>query len=549
MCNQSGANQLNLRSEGCSGLTVATAALCVAILGPGAANVAKAASPGTPNARQAQPEDRTVVTRHQITVDGRKLKYAAQAGFITLRDHSRQPRARMFFVAYTLDGRTPSSRPLTFLWNGGPGSPASMVELGMAGPRRAKMPGEYATKPPPYRLVNNENTWLLFTDLVFVDPVGTGYSYPIKPDYGPEFWNAQGDVDSIAEFIRIYRERYDRTKSPLFICGESYGTVRAAGVAETLEKSRGLNFAGGFINRIPLRGVILLSGELAFSLTRHFKPESVLPYVLFLPSYAAAAAFHKKLAPDLEESLRTTYRKAEKWAMTDYAVALLQGDRLSPAEREATAQQLSRYTGLDPNFIEKHDLRVNLDQFASHLLAKQGLVLGHYDTRVTYKAPADAPYNVLADKSLFGHGIGRLIVPYLRNELRFKAGAFYAGPFAYGWPPPANPRGDWLALKWNHGTNSQGSINAAADLAKAIREYPALHVFWASGYFDPGTAFASRYVFDHMGLDSEQRSRVEMKDYPGGHMIYLSGDNRRLLERDVSAFVGNALASSDAGHH
>lgn len=508
---------------------------------------AAAAVPQSQSTQKAGPT-RTVVTHHAIMVHGKAMKYTAHAGYITLRDHSRQPRAKIFFVAYSLDrAGNASPRPLTFLWNGGPGSPASMVELGMAGPRRAKLADEYKTPPPPYQLVDNEDTWLPFTDLVFVDPVGTGYSYPIKPAYGPEFWNTQGDIDSIAEFIRIYRERYERTQSPLFIGGESYGTLRAAGLARTLEEGRESNFAGGSGGKIPLKGVILLSGSLNFSLTAGFKPGNDLPYILYLPSYTATAFVHKKLSPELESNFHSTLQKAKEWAMTDYATALLQGDRLPAARRDAIAKQLARYTGLDLAFVKKCNLRVNLNQFASHLLGNQGLAVGHYDTQVTYKAPAGAPYNVLADKSLFGDGIGSLIVPYLRDELGFKTDAYYSGPFTYGWPPPATPRGDWLAIKWNHGS-SRTLPDESTALAKAIQQNPALHVFWASGYFDPGAVFASQYVFDHMSLDAAQQARVEMKDYPGGHMIYLSGENRRRLSQDIKKFIESALSAASAHH-
>lgn len=524
---------------------VAGAIGALAIGAPGIA----AAPPPAQAAQTAGPTDSTVVTHHEIMVHGQALRYTARAGFITLRDHSRQPMAKIFFVAYTLDGaENAAERPLTFLWNGGPGSPASMVELGMAGPRRAKLADEYTTPPPPYELVDNQDTWLPFTDLVFVDPVGTGYSYPIKPEYGPEFWNTPGDIDSIAEFIRIYREQYERTGSPLFIGGESYGTVRAAGLAETLEEGRESNFAGGSVSKVALKGVLLLSGSLNFSLTSGFSPGNDLPYILYLPSYTAAAFAHKKLSPGLESDFQSTLEKAEKWATTDYATALLQGDRLPAAEREAVAKQLAQFTGLDVGFVEKNNLRVNVDQFASHLLLDQGLALGHYDTQIAYKAPAGAPYDVLADKSLFGDGIGSLIVPYLRNELGFKTDAFYSGPFTYGWPPPATPRGDWLAIKWNRGSRSGASFDESAELATAIRENPALEVFWASGYFDPGTAFATQYVLNHLNLDAAQRARVELKDYPGGHMIYLSHNNRQQLCRDVEKFIERAMSAAPAGH-
>ncbi len=482
-------------------------------------------------ATAAASADSTVVTRHRITVDGRALSYTARAGFVTLRDASRRPVARMFFVAYTVDrGPGARPRPITFAWNGGPGSPASMIELGLAGPRRARTMAEYTSPPPPYELVDNESTWLRFTDLVFVDPVGTGYSYPIAPDDGPRFWSVDGDIASVAEFMRIYRERWAAPDAPVFIAGESYGTMRAAGLAGTLERSH-----------VPLKGVILLSCYLNAGATQA-TPGNDLPYVLAVPSYTAAAFAHHRLAPDLQADLDGALRQAEGWATTSYAEALMKGDRLSVDERHRAARSLARYTGLDTTFVLVSDLRVSSKAFARHLLADSGEAVAHYDSRMASPASAGM-YDPTSDPSLSGNGISRLIVPYLRNELGFRTDGFYAGPFAYGWPPPEAPRSDWLAVKWTWGSAQNGPVEKSAALADAIRRDPSLHVFVASGRFDLATPFfATHYVIDHLGLDPAQRRRIEMHDYPSGHMMYLTNEDRTRLTRDVETFVRAALA-------
>ncbi|HEV2386289.1 MAG TPA: hypothetical protein VGS20_03440 [Candidatus Acidoferrales bacterium] len=512
--------------------SVGAIALCCAATAGAAAPLG--ASPQSPPAREASSSGDVVVTHHQILIHGKPLNYTAQAGTITLRDHTREPIAKMFFVSYAMDGGEPSARPLTFAWNGGPGSPSSMIQMGALGPRRLKSIDEYAKKPPPYELTDNESTWLAATDLVFVDPVGTGYSYPVKPEYGKQFWNVQGDIDSVAEFIRIYRTRYERWNSPLFVAGESYGTVRAAGIAEALER-----------RDIPVTGVILISSLLDWAAARPTAGND-LPYVLILPSYTAAAFAHKKLAAGLEIDLQATLRKAESWTTSEYAAALMKGDGLAGAELEATAKQLARYTGLAPEWLEKNDLRVNMEQFTLHLLADKQEAVAHYDSRLASKA-IGGEYNPATDPSLSGNGLGTLFVPYLRDELGFKTDAFYAGPFGSGWPLPAAPRGDWLALHWDY-----GSATTARDpgemLAQALRDNKALHVFSASGYYDLSTPYlATKYAFEHMGLHPDERSRIEIKVYPGGHMMYMSGDNRGQLERDVTGFIAKAVAASRGG--
>jgi carboxypeptidase C (cathepsin A) len=468
-------------------------------------------------------DDTPITTHHEITVKGKRMAYTARAGFLTLLDSSHQAKARIFYVSYTLDrGSDKTPRPLTFAWNGGPGSPASILHLGALGPRRAKMMDEYKTPPPPYEVVDNEDTWLTFTDLVLVDPVGTGYSYPTKPEFLKDFWSVQGDIDSIGEFIRLYMAQYDVGDVELFIAGESYGTVRASGLAETLAE-----------RHIPLSGVILMSlASVGPNSANDISP------AFSIPSYAASAFVNQKLSPDLQSDFDATLKKAETWAETDYAEALIKGDRLTAEQRETVVAQLARFTGLDPSFVSRTNLRISADQFAHQLLRDKNLELGHYGANITYKLPSpNAPYDVSADPSLYSNGISAMIVPYLRTELGFKTDARYAGPWGGGWPSPATPRGDWTTFNWDYGS-SRGSVDVMRQLADAMRRNPKMRVFVAAGYYDLVTPyFAAEYMVSHMGLDPSIRGNVVFGRYKSGHSMYMDKISLQQLTRDISEFM------------
>lgn len=247
-------------------------------------------------AKGSCPEDATAVTKHQITVDGKVLKYTARAGFLPIRDQFGETKARFFYTAYTLDGeRNTGLRPVTFVWNGGPGAPSSLLHFSLLGPRR-KVSGGNSGQSASYPVVDNNETLLRYTDLVMVDPIGTGYSYPSKPEYSELFWGVSQDLDSISEFIRIYLTHYDILEAPIFLIGESYGTFRAAGVAEKLVNKE-----------YSLMGVVMISTTLKLG------SESDMSLALHIPSYTATAFYHKKLLPELQADLQDTLRRAETW--------------------------------------------------------------------------------------------------------------------------------------------------------------------------------------------------------------------------------------------
>ena len=316
-------------------------------------------------------DEKPVVTHHEVRIGDKTLKYQATAGRMPLRDNEEKLEARVFYVAYTAEETGDSARrPLMFSFNGGPGSSSVWLHIGALGPKRVAMPDEAVIPPPPYRLVDNGESWLDKTDLVFIDPVGTGYSRAVKPELNKKFHGLSGDIASVGEFIRLYLTRSERWTSPLYLVGESYGTTRAAGLAGHLA-DKGIAF----------NGIILISTVLDFQ-TLEFGRTNDLPYVLYIPSYTATAWYHKKLPAELQQaSLRQILDQAERWAGSDYRAALAKGDELGDVERRAVLTQLARYTGLSERFLDLNDLRVSESQFGRELLRDQRRTVGRFDSR------------------------------------------------------------------------------------------------------------------------------------------------------------------------
>src|SRR5579884_41311 len=314
-------------------------------------------------------EEPPVVIKHEITVNGMPLRYTVTAGLLPIKNDKNETEATVFFMAYTRDdvGQA-DERPLMFSFNGGPGSASVWLHLGALGPKRVQMLEDGSLPPPPYRMVDNEFTWLVDTDLVFIDPVGTGYSRPAKPDLGKKFWGLKGDIESVGEFIRLYLTRYERWSSPLFMVGESYGTTRAAGLSGYLVE-----------HGIAFNGIMLISSIMNFQ-TSDFAAGNDLPYVLFLPSYADIAWYHKKLGAEFP-NLAKLRAEVEPWAIGPYAEALAKGDQLTPQQRADVVDHLARYTGLKKEFIEQHNLRISEPQFTRELLRDQNKIVGRLDGR------------------------------------------------------------------------------------------------------------------------------------------------------------------------
>jgi carboxypeptidase C (cathepsin A) len=470
-----------------------------------------------------------VVTHHRVQAGERALSYTATAGFLPIGSESGEVEARMFFVAYTLDDAgSPAGRPVTFFWQGGPGSPAALLHLTLAGPRRIKMLPDGGMPAPPFRLVDNESTWLPQTDLVFVDPVGTGYSRAATPELNQKFWDVQGDIAAMAEFIRVYLLRFGRWDSPVFILGESYGGIRAGGVAGYLAD-----------RNVALNGVFLVSAAMSFH-SRSFSPGNDLPYPLFLPTYTATAAFHGKLAPELEADLQKTLREVERWAETDYTVALMKGDRLPPEERRAAVAKLARYTGLSEAYADKADLRIEINGFRKELLRDERRTVGRVDSRwkgIDRAAVADSPeYD--PGFVVYAPPVTAMIYTYLRDVLGVKSDLVYE---YYGYRN--------TSMNWNYGPARSPfrDVNMAESLRSALARNPHLRVFVAEGYYDLAVPYFSMdYTLSHMGLDPSQRTRVQVGRYPAGHSMYVQDESRVRLAQDAARFITGAAADRPA---
>src|SRR5262245_5333865 len=487
---------------------------------------ASAANP--PDAKASAKKDSTeapVVTRHQITASGKALRYTVTTGKLPLKNETGETEAEIFFMAYTMDGvSNPATRPLMFSFNGGPGSSSVWLHLGAVGPKRVKMRADGAMPSPPYQLVDNPDTWLDQTDLVFIDPVGTGYSRASKPDLGRKYYGLDGDLASVGEFIRLYLSRYSRWASPLFLVGESYGTTRAAGLSGMLVD-----------DGIAFNGIVLVSSILNFE-TAAFTRGNELPYSLYLPTYTATAWYHKKLPADLQgKPLVPTLREAEIWASTAYANALAKGNRLSAEERASLTQTLARYTGLDPHYLELSNLRVDIQHFCKELLRDQHRTVGRLDSR--FKGIDESGISETPD---FDPSLAAIRPPYtamfnqyVRTELDYKSDLpYYILGGGIG-------RWDWGPGGWD------GFPDVSGSLRSAFAKNPDMKLFIASGHYDLATPyFATAYTLDHLGLEPAELARVTTREYEAGHMMYIDEAELAKLKKDVSTFIRGALKSS-----
>jgi carboxypeptidase C (cathepsin A) len=477
-----------------------------------------------PQTKASPPEVPPIVTQHQVRVGGQVIRYSASAGYMPLKSEDGEVKANVFFIAYTrADVDDISSRPITFAFNGGPGSSSVWLHLGAIGPRRVLMTDEGEALPPPYQLVDNEGTWLEFSDLVFIDPVETGYSRPAPGEDKRQFLGLEEDVEWVGEFIRLYTTRYERWSSPKFLAGESYGTTRASGLSGYLQQRHGMY----------LNGIVLVSAVLNFQ-TLRFHPGNDLPYALFLPTYTATAWYHRKLPVDLQEgSLEAAVDAARSFADNDYSLALMKGTDLAPNERQRIVRQLARYTGLSEEFVEEADLRISQPQFVSELVRDQGLRTGRLDSRFTGPLPGEDSDGFAFDPSYAAiqGPYTAMLNRYVREDLGYENDLPYE-ILAGGRVRP-----------WNWGSAGNGYPYVAGDLRQAMEQNPALRVLVANGYYDLATPFfATEYTFAHLGGDPSLLNRVEMTYYPSGHMMYIQKASLLALRDNVRRFMALALS-------
>ena len=458
------------------------------------------------------------VTRHAVVVAGKELGYTATAGMLPIVNDAGETEAHIFYIAYTAGSQGPGSRPLMFLFNGGPGSSSVWLHMGAAGPKRVRMLADGRMPPPPYLLADNESTWLDRTDLVFIDPVGTGYSRAVKPELARKFSSVGGDIDAVGRFIRLYLSRNDRWQSPLFLAGESYGTFRAAGLSEYLAE-----------HGIALNGIVLVSSILNMQ-TISFNNGNDLPYQLALPSYTATAWYHRKLSPELQVDLDKTLAAAELWAGTAYLTALDRGDRLTADERRVVVDGVARYTGLDRSLIDSLNLRVEARSFVRELLRERGETVGTMDSRFTAPNPEPATPHV------FDPTVAAIRPPftatfneYVRSDLGFRTELeyFILGGGIGSW--------DWEA--------KNSYADTSDNLRNTLAKNPYMKLFVGSGLFDLATPLsASDYTLAHLGLPPSFRKNIVSHRYRAGHMFYLDSVARARLKRDLAEFIDGAAA-------
>jgi carboxypeptidase C (cathepsin A) len=446
------------------------------------------------------PVDNLVESKHTLTIDGKELKYTVVTGTMVLKEETadrekeaegEKPKAQVFFTAYTKDGvRKKSKRPITFSFNGGPGS----------------------------SLTDNEYSLLDETDLVFIDPVSTGYSRPVEGQKPKDWHGFKKDIQSVGDFIRLYTTRYGRWLSPKFLIGESYGTTRAAGLAGYLQERHGLY----------LNGVMLISAVLDFT-TIDFNLNNDLPYILFLPAYAATAWYHRKLR--LRRPLKSLLKEVEKFAQGEYAAALLKGDQLTRRERDGIIEKLARYTGLSPAFIQRSNLRVKDQHFFKELLRDRGRTVGRLDSRFLGRdrlgVTEQPEYDPLLTNVMGPYAAA--FYDYIRSELKYESDLPYEILNEKVWP-------------WSFAEFENKYVDVGETLRQAMTINPHLKVFVANGYYDLGTPyFATEYTFNHLGLDKELRDNVSMGYYEAGHMMYIHTPSLAEIKSDLAEFIQGAM--------
>ena len=472
--------------------------------------------------------EQTATHRDSVNVGGRSLPYTATAGTLTLRDAEGKPTASMFYTAYTLDGTKPGTkRPVTFFYNGGPGSPSFWLHMGSFAPVRLRTANPEYIKPAPYDFGPNPDTLLDKTDMVFLDAIGTGYSRPLGDTKPSAFYGTDEDADAFAKAILRYATKYGRWNSPKFLFGESYGTTRSGALAYQLQE-RGM----------ALNGVVLLSSIMNYG---YRQPGLDEVYLNYLPSYAATAWYHNRIQ-NRPADVATIVAQARAFAIGPYTAALAKGQTISPEERHAVAQQMSALIGISADYIERANLRIDLARFQKELLRDRRLTIGRFDSRYTgvdADAAGERPETDASDTAISGAFIATFN-DYVTHTLGYKTEMPYrlSARDAPGWT--------W---NWKHNAPGRGqdqnNPNTAVDLAAAMRENPYLNVMSLNGWFDMATPFfGTENDLGHMMLEPAQQRNLQFRYYPSGHMAYLNPEALRSMKADLSGWYDRAVGEA-----
>jgi carboxypeptidase C (cathepsin A) len=463
-------------------------------------------------------EQKPSQTSHALRLDGRDIKYTATAGTLAIRLDDGKVAARMFFVAYTKDGEDVKTRPISFLYNGGPGSASVWLHMGSFAPRRAQMADEGFQPAPPYQLVDNENSLIDVSDLVFVDAIDTGFSRAVEGVNNAQFHGQDGDIRAFGEFIAEYLKTYSRWPSPKFLIGESYGTIRSAGLSAELQSR----------HAIELNGIVLVSSLLTYQ-TLSPAPDNDVAYAAQIETFAATGWYHRKLAADLQQkTVRQVVDEARTFAFGEYLQALSKGHALDDAARAAMADKLARYTGLSAKFLLAANLRVDSSRFRKELLRDKRLVVGRLDGRFTaldLDAAGERQEFDPSNTALAGPYVA-MFQDYVRNELKWESDLHY--------PTSGNVR------PWTYVQNAY--MDMTESLRQTMAKNPFLKVFVACGYYDMATYVGgAEFNFTHLAYDRQINERVSFGYYEAGHMIYIRPSAHKALKQDVAGFLRAAV--------
>lgn len=476
------------------------------------------------NTRPILAEEKFVESNHTVRIGGKEVRYTATPGQLVLRRPNGEPRGNMFFVAYTRDNSPDlGSRPITFCYNGGPGSATIWLHMGVLGPKIVRMAEEGFQPAPPYKLIDNQHSLIDVTDIVAIDAMSTGFSRAVEDEDPKQFHGVRQDIEAFSEFIRLYITKFNRWSSPKYLLGESYGTVRSAGVAQELQSNFG----------IELNGIILVSSVIDFS-TLSEAPGNDIFYAGFLPTYTVTARYHKKLPADVTGSLQEIMDEAREFAFGEYLLALTKGNRLTPLETDNVAKKVSRLTGLSTEYIKQANLRINPGRFRKELLRDRRLVTGRLDSRFT-ALDADAAGETQefdpSNTALAG-AYTAMFNNYIRNDLKWET------ELKYRTRGPVRP--------WDYGTKNRARyLNLIESLRSTMARNPFLKVLVTNGIYDMATPYAAtEWTFDHLGYDATYRERVSMTYYEAGHMMYIRPAMLKKFKQDVAQFILNTKDSA-----